>query len=297
MKYALLALLFFVNQAFAAAPMDWTYNVTPPIDRSQCPTPSGVMQPWDTNINCAYASIGAFTDTYNFTANGGVYSFRVEGSSSRVFVRSGRGQSQHTRSMDVSNVVVLDATGAVALQLVNVPFWSQRSCADSPPFRNCAPHESDRWTGSLDLPPGQYSLVLSGVVGSNRSASYHISIQPPPVQLPLAPLLLSGSATCADVCVFTPADASAVAMVSFDFNANVATLTPAVAPDLYSGPLTYELLGVVDDGTGTVFTYSFAGSAVVSNGVDAVTIVFSMDMIADNNTGTVTITNWQVSTQ
>lgn len=128
-----------------------TYVVTPPVSATNCPA----IQPGLAN-HCYYLALGEFTDTYQFPAEG-VYAFEVTGNHWHQCVRSGRAHPCYTESMTIVDAMVIDSTGLVVLQLDNV-----------------AP---DDWTGAVQLPPGDYMLVISGSVAGNRAGVYGYSIQ------------------------------------------------------------------------------------------------------------------------
>jgi hypothetical protein len=279
----LIALMFVALPAFANI-VDSTYVVTPPVRGTQCPA----IQPGLT-YPCAYVAIGGYTDTYQFIVVDDTlpYSFEVTSSRWRRCVLSGRAHPCYTESNTIINAVVLDAAGNGVLQLVNTSVDTS----------------SDDWIGSAQLPPGDYALVISGGNGGNRPGLYGYSITfpvppPPPVQLPLAPLTLLGSATCdADaVCTFTPDDASAVTSVVLELANNLATLNPAVDP-AYAGTITsLTLVAIGADG----MSVDFAGTASVANSTDStqtLAVSFAFSFVIDPTTSTGSFTNWVVSTQ
>lgn len=299
MRTLLIAVMLFSSQAFA-----WTYNVTPPVDKTQCPAGPWMTQAFGTSGNCGYTILGYYTDSYVFDVWAeAVYTFETKGSSLHNYQASGRAHQSYTTSNVMTNAYVSDSNGNLILQLVDTPYWSHIECTK--PFQSqCSKHLTDDWSGAIDLLPGQYTLTVTGVVSGNRPGVYSVSIQPPPpppVQLPLAPLTLAGTVSCdlsTVTCILSPADTSAVTTVTFDLTNSVARLVPAIA-DPYTGPLTLELVGTNDDGSGTqtALIFSFAGQAVITDNISTLTVVFSFDEQIDLTTGVVTFTNWQVSTQ
>lgn len=144
----LLALVLLAAPSFAA---DTTYTVTPPVSGSTCPSLAGAANP------CFYVVTGPFTDTYLFSVEAdGTYSFEVNGNYWHRCTVSGRAHQCYTENLVVTNAVVVDASGAVVLQLG----------ADA----------SGVWGGAVELPPGDYAYDISAYVTGNRPGEYDYSI-------------------------------------------------------------------------------------------------------------------------
>jgi len=163
MKY-LIALMLAAFPSFANI-VDSTYTVIPPVTGSQCPAIQPDLPP---GYNCYYVALGGFTDTYQFTAPvDALYSFAVNGNHWRRYVSSGRAHAWYTEDLTIVDAVVVDTAGNVVLQLaftgyVLVGFSTQ-----------------DAWSGLVQLPPGDYSLLITATVGGNRPGFYGYDIHDP----------------------------------------------------------------------------------------------------------------------
>lgn len=158
MKY-LMALILIASPAFANI-VDSTYTVTPPVAGAQCPAIQAGMDP---AFNCYYTAIGEFTDTYQFEVpTDATYSFEVTGTHWRRCTTSGH-RTCYVESMTINWAAVVDSTGATVLELTNVAV--------------------DDWAGTVQLPPGSYSLLINGTVGGNRPGVYGYDIHDPPTPI------------------------------------------------------------------------------------------------------------------
>jgi hypothetical protein len=145
----LIALVLAAAPSFAA---DTTYTTTPPASGSTCPKVNDTV-----TSPCFYVVLGDFTDTYQFSVEAdATYTFSVSGNYWHRCTVSGRAHQCYTESLTVTNAVVVDAAGAVVLQLA----------ADA----------SGVWSGAAELPPGDYAYVISASVGGNRPGEYDFSI-------------------------------------------------------------------------------------------------------------------------
>jgi hypothetical protein len=141
--------------------VDSTYVVVPPVADTQCPAIQlGLANP------CYYVAIGEYTDTYQFTVVDDTlpYSFEVTGTHWHRCVASGRAHPCYTESDTIIHATVVDlGTGDSVLELVNTAV--------------------DDWMGTVQLPVGDYALVIMGMVGGNRPGVYGYSIMFPAVSI------------------------------------------------------------------------------------------------------------------
>src|SRR6266850_831999 len=126
-----------------------TYSITPPVSGTQCPG--------DMAYPCYYVVTGDFTDTYQFTAEG-AYSFEVTGNHWRKCTVSGH-RICYVEDMTITWAAVVDAAG-FAVELVDT--------------------DVDKWTLTVNLPPGNYTLVINGSVAGNRPGVYGYRIEAGP---------------------------------------------------------------------------------------------------------------------
>ena len=155
----LIPLMLAAFPAFANI-VDSAHVVTPPVTDTQCPA----IQP-GIEFPCYYVAIGEYTDTYQFTVTDTlIYSLEVAGNHWHRCTVSGRARACYTESNTILNAVVIDlASGEAVLQLINT--------------------SEDDWTGTVQLPAGDYTLLISGVVGGNRPGVYSYSIMFPAVSI------------------------------------------------------------------------------------------------------------------
>jgi hypothetical protein len=158
---ALLIGLLLAPPAFATI-ADSTYTVTPPVSHGACPSlqTTLVIDP------CAYTVPGDFTDTYLFSVPvDAVYSFTANGNHWHRCVLSGRVHPCYTESLTITSAVVVDpATGSVVLELTSTGSVTASGSVQ------------DFWGGTVELPPGEYALLISASVTGNRPGTYGYSI-------------------------------------------------------------------------------------------------------------------------
>lgn len=282
-----------IASAVSAAPTNWEYQVTIPATGTNCVAPAFAASLPDPSYFCAYTETGEFTDKLDFAVSNPAtpITFESIGLSRHFIGLSGRAHPNYTWSTTLTNVVVVDASGNVVVQLVNTPIQVLRPCRTTPPNDTgpCSPHLTDDWKAVANLPVGSYSLVIMGTVTGNRPGNYQYSLTTPvaPVQPPLTPLSLTGSASCDPnaVCTFVPSDVTAIASVAFDFVNNTATVTPAVSSTPLTGPMTLDVSYAPD-----FSVIYFTGTATVTDGVTTLNVVVTFDYANG------TFENWAVTT-
>lgn len=292
-----------IAAAFAApayaAPTNWEYQVTIPAQATNCVAPSFaaslIAQGGDPSFFCFYTETGEFTDKLDFSVSNPTAPITLEsiGLSRHIVGQSGRAHPSYTWSTTLTNVVVVDAAGNIVVQLVDTPFQALRACRATNDAGPCSPHLTDDWKAITTLPVGNYSVVVMGTVGGNRVGSYQYSLTVPvaPVQLPLTPLTLNGTAGCDtnSVCTFTPADATAITSVVMDFGTDALTLNPVVAAPMAGQILTQDIVAISD----TSIDLAGTGTVVSADGLTTIAVSFSFSFdIASSQ-----FINWVVVTQ
>jgi len=161
----MLIAMMLVAVSASANIVDSTYTVVPPVTGSQCPAIQPDLPP---GYNCYYVALGGFTDTYQFNVPiDAFYSFAVNGNHWRRYVSSGRAHVTYAEDMTITNAVVVDAAGNMVLQLEFTGYVVVGSSTQ------------DDWAGLVQLPPGDYSFLITGFVTGNRPGVYGYDIHDP----------------------------------------------------------------------------------------------------------------------